>query len=195
MSPQQLLNMWTFGRPHTLFTILTILIRYLPFFFRKVDMSSRERRGTHSFNPTEGGLTQRKDYESTRLSCQYQVLISHPKAAISLIEISSFKPQLLLLAKLGAESSSTWIAWHDRLSMLGMSIHSGGIKSLRVIGNLDTKSIYSLGESEFLCSYMNHFNIKNVSILFTSKKTSPNWFNCVEGKPLITLRGDKSVAD
>lgn len=52
-----------------------------------------------------------------------------------------------------AESSSTWIAWHDRLSMPGMSIHSGGINSLRVIGNLDTKSIYSLGESEFLCSF------------------------------------------
>lgn len=37
------------------------------------DTSSRERRGTHSFNPTEGGLTQRKDYESTglgRLACR-----------------------------------------------------------------------------------------------------------------------------
>lgn len=45
-----------------------------------------------------------------------------------------------------AESSSTWITWHDRLSMPGMSINSGGINSLRVIGNLDTKSIYSLGE-------------------------------------------------
>ena len=73
------------------------------------DTSSRERRGTHSFNPTEGGLTQIKDYESTGLSRQYQVLISHPKAAILLIEISSFKPQLLLLAKhqvMGARTGS-----------------------------------------------------------------------------------------
>lgn len=86
-----------------------------------------------------------------------------------------------------AESSSTWITWHDRLSMSGMPIHSGGINSLRVLGNLDTKSTYSLCESEFLCSFFGLFPLPTFFGSFWRCLFFSFWYNLVSRAACIAI--------